>query len=290
MKPNFPFLILNFEGVVKEKDEIILPVETKRGEFVFRILPSRVGQTADYEMTIVERNGEIWGEIYTREFDLMKRGEVSDEMLIKLYHEVTHGDERVICPLNSALRMYREKHPDVFRFHRFENYMRIENLMEDVLSVPVLTFYFEREDIIKTLRISKNRLILRESFQSLYDFSGDVDKKNYFKFHRLWARKTCISSDLKEIEDKILQGKIKWKSEYINRTFSRLDEFFIFMENLEFTPRLKFYRPTFLKWLIRRPRNYRSLLSFVEEKLRMCSLFERPRWEMEKERIQRIID
>lgn len=150
-----PFILSSYKIAGKE-----LLVKTEEGRtYSFRIYPKEENRNEKYYTRFIPERKEFG--IFTADYDKIKSGNVTETMAVKLVHEATHYDSRVLLPAYSMVRMLAE---------RFSNpvllLLRIDNWFEDLQSRKILRDWFDEKTIIKAIDPKNHFLKLASSLSS----------------------------------------------------------------------------------------------------------------------------
>ncbi|AIG99233.1 hypothetical protein AFULGI_00025180 [Archaeoglobus fulgidus DSM 8774] len=133
MTPTEPFILKSAEF---DHRKMVVVAETNLGNFEFPVLPPLEGQ--QYPCITYSENGRYI--IRTREYEKLRSGEYGEEEMVKLIHEITHFDLRVITPFYSLGR-----YPEVCLPQKIKKFdklgldiRKLDNFLEDYFSKAVL--------------------------------------------------------------------------------------------------------------------------------------------------------
>lgn len=164
-----PYILKSIEF---DNKRMVIKTFTNYGVYEYRILPALNGQK-DSNIIRYERGRWV---IRSKEYSILKNG---NDILakIRVYHEPTHHDIRVICPIYSTpifldyyydnLRELMEKNEKLQKFNKMLNY-RLGNVFEDLISVGILTeLGFSKEDVVKALNLKQTWSVVFNIIQML---------------------------------------------------------------------------------------------------------------------------
>lgn len=149
-----PFIL---QGVEFDSKRMVVIACTDQGVYEIPVLPAPEHQCERYVIRF--KNGRYV--IMTKDFERLKNGAYTVIDVIRLAHEVTHLDGRVICPAYSLGKIIFEKLVDAESMKNAEKLglsvvFRLENFLEDVLSKKLLIeIGFNREDVERAIPTDK---------------------------------------------------------------------------------------------------------------------------------------
>ncbi len=198
-----PYIIRDIE---LDTDRMVLEVTTNHGVYEYPILPALDYQEAS-NIIRYERGMRV---IRSKEYHILKNADTTSKEFIiakiRVYHEPTHDDIRVICPIHSTAKFLRKcRFKKVIDnntiLNKLYNFIyKIDNLFEDNLSVGILTqLGFPKKTVITALRIEDTWKSISKSSVELSKLATELVLSKLPRLKKGWFIKYIPHSRLKDI-------------------------------------------------------------------------------------------
>ena len=204
------------------EEKMVVEVETNLGLFELPVLPLPRDRPHNF---ILRYNGSHY-EIRTKFYERFQRGEYSNIELLKLLHEPTHNDLRILSPAFAIGRFLLEKSGRDYEIRKLiassgiDHFLKLDNVIEDVLSVELLVkLGFKRCDVEKAIPINDNVNAISEM---LSDFAINPFKRISQDFENWIDRlhKTFWLYNL--VEGSVILNLVKRKETFLSRVLRKL--------------------------------------------------------------------
>ncbi|RLI80196.1 hypothetical protein DRP04_08435 [Archaeoglobales archaeon] len=214
-----PFIL---QSVKFDNKKMVVRAYTDCGVYEFLVLPPSKDQNENYVIRFEDGKYVI----RTKDYERLKRGDYTIVEEIKLAHEVTHLDERVICPIYSLGRIIAENYLDFESREKAKGMglsiiFRFDNFFEDVFSKKLLIkLGFNKEDVEKTIPADKGfneivKLYCKFIEEMGYESLGNIIKRedNPFKnlqkiFFKSFEERIEYISEIYTLFDIIIMSQI----------------------------------------------------------------------------------